>query len=102
MMLTICADSIKSQIFKAYPDFGNYPDLINKVCSEIVFYFHDDKLFQKDYKTYKDCKSEKEIVLIYYYYGFMNLLNEVNDFKYEYKKQPKILLDWIKEELKEF
>lgn len=101
MMLVICTGAFKENIFKTYPGFLDSPDLIRKICNEMIMFFHEEKQFKKDYKFYKHCKSEDEIVLNYFYVAFLEALKEAHSYKYEYKKQPRILLDWTINELKE-
>ena len=84
MLLTLHAANFQKQIFLEYPSFVDYPVLINKIYVDMVLVFNDEKLLKKDYKYFEGCKSEKEIVLNYYYSRFSDLAEEVYSFKYEY------------------
>jgi hypothetical protein len=101
MLLTLYAGNFQKQIFEKYPNFVDYPDLIKRIYIDMVTFFNDDKLLKRNYKYFKGCKSEKEIVLNYYYFEFLNLSKEAHSLKYEYQRQPEILLDWTKQELSE-
>ena len=100
-ILIIQASIIKDRIFNTFPEFNDNPDLIKRIYSVMILYLNDDESFKKDYEESYNCKNEEEIVLMCYYYFFQNSIRDVLIYKNEYKAQPKILLEWIRNELHE-
>jgi len=94
------SDIVRKQIFKAFPDFENFPDLINKNYTDLVLYFQNVKSLKK-YNTKRGFSNEQEIVLVIYHFSFANLLKNKYDLEYEYQIQPRILVDWTRNKLNE-
>jgi hypothetical protein len=94
------ADIVRRQIFDAFPDFLNYPSLINKNYSDLVSYCQNIKSLKK-YNTNRGFKNEQEIVLVIYHFAFANLLKNIQDLNSEYRTQPRILVDWTRNKLNE-
>lgn len=94
------ADIVRRQIFNAFPDFLNYPSLINKNYSDLVSYCQNIKSLKK-YNTNRGFKNEQEIVLVIYHFAFANSLKNIQDLNSEYQTQPGILVDWTRNKLNE-
>lgn len=94
------ADIVRKQIFNAFPEFENFPDLINRNYTDLVLYLQDIKSLKK-YNTERGFRNEQEIVLTIYHFAFTNSLNNLQNLEFEYQMQPQLLVDWTRTKLNE-
>lgn len=94
------ADIVRKLMFNAFPEFENFPDLININYTDLVLYIQDVKTLKK-YNAERGFRNEQEMVLVIYHFAFANALKNIQDLESEYKLQPRLLVDWTRNKLNE-